>query len=403
MLRRLRFKLTILNTLIMVTLLVLFVISTYFLMRYEIFNQSEQVIDNIASNVVSGLDNKAFYYDSSKYFFVEISNTGSIIKTSSIPSEEKSHLSQLTQRIIKKDKPKGILDWHDRTYTFLKVPMQRQTGFVLVVANVEREIEFLGFLLGALFLAGIVFMDLVLYSSLFFADKALVPIKKSWQRQMDFVADASHELRTPLAVIQTNLELVMGNPEETVVEQEIWLENIRLEVQHIIKLVEDLLFLARADLEQQPLELRRFQLDQAIHDVAKPLVPVADAQGIKIILDIAAKVDFYGDENRIKQLVLILLDNALKHTPKDGEVALQLKNYGATAELIVSDTGEGIEHQHIDKIFERFYQVDNARSKKTTGTGLGLSIANWIIKGHHGSIKVKSTPGQGTTFWVTLR
>ncbi len=404
MLRKLRFRLTLSNALIMVTLLALFVISTYFFMRYEIFGQSEQLMDNIASKVVSRSYNEVFQYDNYKYFFIETDSSGKIVKTSSIPAKEKDHLPRLVQKAVKSKADKGSLIIDDRTFTFIKVHLQREPGgFVLVFANVAREIELLGFLLGALFLAGIVLMALALYGSLFLADRALVPIKKSWQRQRDFVADASHELRTPLAVIQTNLELVMGNPEETVKEQEIWLENIRIELQHIVKLVEDLLFLARVDSEQQILEMRRFQLDRAIYDAAKPIIPVADAQGVKFIIDLSAQVEFYGDENRIKQLVVILLDNALKHTPAGGQVELQLKSNGSTAEIIVSDTGRGIEHEHIDKIFERFYQVDNARSNKATGTGLGLSIADWIVKEHHGSIKVKSDPGQGTTFWVMLK
>ena len=111
---------------------------------------------------------------------------------------------------------------------------------------------------------------------------------------------------------------------------------------------------------------------------------------------------YYGDENRIKQLMVILLDNAIKYTCPGGQVTLGLQNWGTFAEITVSDTGEGIEPEHLARIFERFYRVDQARSQQKEGTGLGLAIADWIIKSHHGRIKVTSSPGKGTTFVITL-
>jgi len=218
----------------------------------------------------------------------------------------------------------------------------------------------------------------------------------------DFVADASHELRTPLAVIQTNLELVMGNPKETVEEQKEWLKNIEIEVSHMTRLVEDSLFLARVDSEQQLLNKSYFSLDKAIDQVVKPLIPMANNKDIKLIVEVEPEVDYYGDEKRMSQLILILLDNAIKHTPIHGEVRLKMRTIGNTIEILVLDTGEGIEEQHLDKIFERFYRIDKARVKSIEGTGLGLSIANWIIKIHKGSISVSSIPGKETAFTIRL-
>lgn len=402
MFRTLRLKLTLINILIMGFLLLLFVTGTYFLMEHQIFTQSERLMRNIALAIESESAEKLSQYEKTEYFYVITNAAGDITQTfSNNPRSDLKELPELVHKIFAKGKDRGDFDWHDRSYTFLKVPHKQGPGFLVIFLSIERDMEVLSFLLAALSIAGILCLALAFYSSLFLADKALIPIRKSWQRQRDFVADASHELRTPLAVMQTNLELVMGNPNETVADQEIWLKNVQTEISHMTRLVEDLLLLARIDSEQQLLELSRFSLDQAIYDVIKPIIPMAETKGIKLRLEIEPQVEFNGDEKRIKQLVVILIDNAIKHTPAGGEVALKMANRGSSVEITVSDTGEGIEPEHLEKIFERFYRIDKARSK--SGTGLGLSIADWIVKSHHGSIKVKSSPGKGTTFLVMLQ
>ncbi|WP_072915541.1 sensor histidine kinase [Desulforamulus aeronauticus] len=403
MFRNLRLKLTLINILIMGILLLLFILGTYFLMERQIIKQSEGVLRNLVAAIESGSADRLAEFDRTEYFYVTTNQSGIILKTYFARSDlDQRKYSEIVQKIVSGKRDKGDFDWHDHSYSFLRVPLQKGSGFLVVFVSIERDMEILGFLLAALAIAGLVCLALAFYSSLFLADKALVPIKKSWQRQRDFVADASHELRTPLAVMQTNLELVLGNPKETVEEQAVWLENIGTEVTHMAKLVDDLLFLARVDSEQQLLELSRFSLDRAIGEVIRPLLPLAAAKGIQLKQEIEADVDFSGDEKRIKQLVVILIDNALKHTPAGGEVTLALRTRGTCLELLVKDTGVGMASEHLSKIFERFYRIDNARSNNLEGTGLGLSIADWIVKSHHGSIQVKSSPGKGTSFLVTL-
>ncbi|MGE5415852.1 MAG: sensor histidine kinase [Acidobacteriota bacterium] len=237
---------------------------------------------------------------------------------------------------------------------------------------------------------------------MFLAERSLIPIRYSWQRQRDFVADASHELRTPLASMQTNLDLVIGNPEDSVESQIRWLKNIQAEGQRMTKLVDDLLFLARADSDQEMLDMRSFPLHTALKDALQPLEAVAASQEIEFIISIEPEIEFNGDETRIKQLAVILVDNAIKYTPAGGKVEFELKETDRNLEIIVSDTGEGIEQEHLGRVFERFYRIDKARSRHSGGSGLGLSIAQWIVAEHHGTIKVVSHPGQGTTFRVIL-
>lgn len=245
-------------------------------------------------------------------------------------------------------------------------------------------------------------IGMVFAGSWLLSNMAVKPIRAAWQKQLDFTADASHELRTPITVIQTNLELVMDSPEETVKSQMKWLRNIEAENKRMTKLVEDLLTLSRSDTGQQNLELSTFMLDELAMEALAPLKPVAAEKGIVLSFDIARETAFHGDRSRIKQLLIILADNALKYTDAAGRVDIALRGDEKNITLTVSDTGSGIAGEHLDKIFDRFYRVEKTRNQNEGGTGLGLSIAKWIAQEHHGAIRVASTPGEGTAFTVTL-
>ncbi len=404
MFRKLRLRLTLINVLVMAALFILFVAGTYMVMQSEIFSQSEQLMQMIATEAGSESIHNVFQHDNqmARYFVVKTNAAGSITEASSDLPLAPEHLTPLVEKTLQKTRPGGEVEWQDQYYTYLRAPLSQGQGFALVFVNVERERDILRFLLAALAIAGLISLALAFYGSLFLADRAMTPIKQSWQRQRDFVADASHELRTPLAVIQTNLELVRGNPEDTVVSQETWLENIQIETKRMTRLVNDLLFLARADSQQQRVEMTEFPLDKALRDALEPFMPMAGTKGIKLELPDLVPHTFYGDENRLKQLAVILVDNAIKHTPPGGEVCLKLQSHAGGVEITVTDTGDGIEPEHLDKIFERFYRVDKARSVQQGGTGLGLAIADWIVKSHHGTITASSIPGQETVFTVNL-
>jgi signal transduction histidine kinase len=202
-----------------------------------------------------------------------------------------------------------------------------------------------------------------------------------------------------LAVVQTNLEIVRSNPAESVAEQKKWLDNISESVAVMGYLVDSLLFLARMDSQQYSMEKKTFALDQAIANVIEPFHPLAESAGLDLTSSLEDGLVMCGDEFRIKQVVGILVDNALRHTVA-GSIDVSLQKQEENILFSVTDSGEGIESQHLEKIFERFYQVESSRSRK--GAGLGLSIARCIIETHGGSIRVVSKRGTGSTFLVTL-
>lgn len=227
--------------------------------------------------------------------------------------------------------------------------------------------------------------------------------------QQRFVSDASHELRAPLTALQANLDLVSRHPTLPADDRAEAFSEATREAERMARLVADLLALARADagvaLRQQPVELDALALD--VFQTARKL-----AHGQELALAEFEPVLIMGDEDRLKQLVLILVDNALKYTPQGGRVTLGLhrvRKSGASqagaaevAEIIVRDTGVGIPAEALPHVFERFYRADPARGRDPGGTGLGLAIARWIAEQHGGDIIIESAPGAGTTAMVRL-
>jgi len=241
----------------------------------------------------------------------------------------------------------------------------------------------------------------VYLGSLILSKAAIRPIQAAWQKQLDFTADASHELRTPITVIQTNLDVVMDNHDETVESQIKWLRNIEAENQRMAKLVEDLLTLSRTDTGQLMLEKETFMLGETILEALAPFEPRANEKNIEISTRINNHITFCGDRKRIKQLVVILFDNALNYTDS-GTITVVLAQSEKKITLTVSDTGYGMEAEHISKIFDRFYRAAKTKKINQDGSGLGLSIAKWIVQEHGGTIQVTSTPDVGTSFAIRL-
>lgn len=236
----------------------------------------------------------------------------------------------------------------------------------------------------------------------FLARRALRPIEKAWDRQNRFVADASHELRTPLSIIQLKIEGLLRQPRQKVQEVGEDIAVMLDETRRLSKLVGNLLTLARSDANRLEVSLAPLDLSAVLKKVTEPFSEMAEFEEKSFTLDGAGDpIYISGDEQRVHQLLVILLDNAMKFTPKGGEIAVTCGRENKYARLTVSDSGCGISEQDASHIFDRFYQVDSARTGQK-GTGLGLSIAEWIVAKHRGKIDVESVLGKGTTFNVRL-
>lgn len=230
-------------------------------------------------------------------------------------------------------------------------------------------------------------------------NEMLESLEVAYRGQERFVADASHELRAPLTAIQANLELLEGHRNMSEADREVAIREASREAVRLSRLVADLLALARADagvaIRRQPVELDRLSLE-AVQE-ARHL-----AGGRRIEVEKLEPLLVMGDEDRLKQLLLILLDNAIKYTSAAGVVDLRLQHDGSRAELRIRDNGVGIPSGDLPHVFERFYRADPARTRDPGGTGLGLPIARWIVEQHGGEIRLESEPGRGTEVIVRL-
>ncbi|HDR4561991.1 sensor histidine kinase [Bacillus cereus] len=283
-----------------------------------------------------------------------------------------------------------------RTYAF-----QENEKTIQIVRDITAEEEMLNTLflilvtgcsIGSLCAIGIGF---------FLAGRALVPIQNSWEKQQQFVSDASHELRTPLAVIQSKTDVLFQSPSATIEEKVMDISTISKECRRLSKLVSNLLLLARSDSNQIEMDKKTFGLDKLLEEIVEPYKEIASYQEKAMILKVERDISFMGDRERIHQMMVILLDNAMKYTNEGGHIQIDCTQTSGSIRIQVKDDGIGVKEDDIPKLFDRFYQGDKARSK-SEGAGLGLSIANWIVEKHYGKILVESKWGEGTCFEVIL-
>jgi heavy metal sensor kinase len=228
-------------------------------------------------------------------------------------------------------------------------------------------------------------------------------LDKAFARQRRFVADASHELRTPVAAIRSMTDVVLAQSKP--VENEEYasvLRDVNVEAERLGHLINNLLALAHTDENQVVLERELVRLDILVADVAATTEPLAAERGITLEVLARQSATVLGDEVRLIQVMMNLIDNAITYTNPGGKVALEVGVKYNNAYLIVHDTGIGIAKEHLDHIFERFYRVDPARSRAAGSTGLGLAITEWIVQAHGGKITAESEVGKGSTFTLML-
>ncbi len=222
-------------------------------------------------------------------------------------------------------------------------------------------------------------------------------IKNLSETQKRFTQDVSHEIRSPLTSLRGNIEVALRKKRSTD-EYEDVLRNNLFDVIRLIRITDDLLFLARAD--NNIIEIRKNWFD--VNHLLKAIIERLDHYVVKIIEDYKEGIEYYGDINLLEQAISNIIQNSIKYTPEGGTIKISTWDDNSSIYIGISDSGIGIPEKDIPHIFERFYRVDKERSRKMGGTGLGLSIAKWIIDNHGGNITVKSTPGVGTTFTITL-
>lgn len=240
----------------------------------------------------------------------------------------------------------------------------------------------------------------------------LTRLDHAFARQRQFMADASHELRTPLHVIRTAVDVTMEHSDETHAatldraECQQALSIVSEQVRRLTRIVDDMFTLARADAGQRPIEISDFYFDELVTATSRAAAVLAARKGVTVQTAPAEETLFRGDEGLLRQMLLSLLDNAIKYTPSGGTIRVEMSRHNSNCEITVADTGPGIAPDAQSHVFERFYRADKSRARSDSGNGagagLGLAIARWIAEAHNGSLNLRKSDPSGSVFVISL-
>lgn len=276
------------------------------------------------------------------------------------------------------------------------------SGYTVSFMDVTAQQKILTNLVYTFSAVALVMLAVIYGTSRYFAGRSIAPVRDAFDKQKRFIADASHELKTPLAVINTNADVLLANEGDTIASQAKWLHHIKSETERMKTLTNDLLYLTEMEDARARTIFVPFDVSDAVEGVLLTMEAVIFEQDLALAYDVEPGLTAVGSAEQLKQVVMILLDNAVKYNEPKGEISLTLKKQHHQIQLAVSNTGAGIPAEHVDRIFDRFYRADASRSRKQGGYGLGLAIAKSIVEQHRGRISAKSAPGERTTFMVTL-
>jgi two-component system sensor histidine kinase CiaH len=258
-------------------------------------------------------------------------------------------------------------------------------------------------------LIGVSFVFLFLAAAVgyFLAGKVTIPMEQSIKRKKQFIADASHELRTPLSVLLTSIEAIEMDKDNVLSPFSLQImSDAKEEFFRLKRLVNDLLTLARADTGDITLKKEIFSLTLVTEQVLRSLKPAAEDKNMSLLCNVTESIELNADPERIHQLLFILIDNSIKYSLPNSEVAVYLERIqtakGPFVKIVVEDNGPGIPSEYKKQIFQRFFRIDESRSRDIEGSGLGLSIAQWIVDVHQGEISVSSELNQGSRFIVLI-
>lgn len=300
------------------------------------------------------------------------------------------------------DDGKNTGTFQSENYYWAYLITPNTNGYKMIFLDITPQQTILMNLIYTFLLVGSIMFIFIFLISRYFANKAIEPIQESFEKQKQFISDASHELKTPLSVIHTNVDVLLSNPEETIESQSKWLHYIQWETQRMSKLTKDLLYLTQMDYSEVKMIYSDCNVSQIVEKVLLTMEAVIFEKNIEFEDKIDTPLFTYGNPQQLSQVVMILLDNAVKYTNSLGKISVLLKGSHNTITFKITNTGDGIPEESLDRIFHRFYRRDKSRWRKEGGYGLGLAIAKAIIEQHGGKIFAKSVQQVSTTFQFEL-
>ena len=399
MIRKLRLKFVAICMVLVTAILAVVLLSVYFAMQRNIQDLSRQLLYRVIQQddprrreIAISLDRDRLVY--LPYFTVNVWGSAAYVTGGTYTDlENTEELAAILNDCLSQNRQEGVVaDYHLRY-------LRRSSGLYEKLAFVDMSMEraMLREMMGSYLLIGGIALLLLLAAAVLLSWWATRPVERAWRQQRQFLSDASHELKTPLTVILSNAEMLESAPLEDRPAR--WADNIRSEARRMKQLVEEMLTLARADSMTASAVLGDVSLSEAAEDCVLAFEPVAFEAEKALEYRLAEEVCVLGDGEKLRRLVSILLDNAIKYGAPGGAVSLALERRDRQAALTVSNPGE-IPAEHLPRLFERFYRADASRGEQS-GFGLGLSIAGAIAREHKGALRAESGGGM-TRFVFTM-
>ncbi len=392
MIRGLRSKFLIIIMTLLTLVVVLLVVSLNVIMMLASQNQNQDRLQSLITQ--NGELNEAvdLFENSNRYiaFLNEDGEIIEIVRHGYISFSDEEMLEKI-EVVTNLNRPTGSID--EMIYLITKNDM----GSVVAFMDVTVENDLLSRLLLITIIIGLTGILAMFAISFWLSAWLIEPVETAFEAQRRFIADASHELKTPLATISANADLLVEQYGDIK-----WVNFIKAETGRMHRLVADLLYLASNDRDKVAYDMTSFCISDMVALTAMSFEGRVYEAGKCLELEIAPNLTYLGDEDRLKQVVAILIDNAIKHTDVGGTVTISLARLQNRIHLSVKNTGNGIAVEEREKIFERFYRSDNSRSRDKGGYGLGLPIAHSIVAGHKGKITVGGTVGQDAIFKIIL-
>ncbi|MCM1089398.1 MAG: HAMP domain-containing histidine kinase [Butyrivibrio sp.] len=337
-------------------------------------------------------------YDT-RFFSVRMDENGGIVSidTGRIAAVETEGAADYAERVWESGRSRGFLG----VYRYLCQAVEGSSDYRVIFVDCARDLDSSRSLAATSVGVSLLGLLAVFVLVMFFSKRVFVPVEQSYRKQKQFVTDASHELKTPLTIISANVDILEMEGEESQ-----WTASIRNQVKRLRALTEQMVTLSRLEEEERPM-FASCQLSELAEETVAVFAPLAQAKGLKLTAEIAEGLTCMGDEDKLRQMLSLLLDNALKYASEQGEILLKLapaKRGGKACITVWNTVGadSGIAQGDQSMLFERFFRPDASRSSQTGGSGIGLSVVKAIVEQHRGRITAGSDDGRSIHFIIFL-
>lgn len=416
MFKKLKHRLLLMNLIIMTLLLFLSLSSVYLLTYNKTYADIDMELERIVmisqhkppapslelENAMKTIIPLFTMPDRNMAFGIDLTTEGKLKSVQSFFNEDEAFYNSALEQVMTLQQEKGQIHLDNSIWSYVKI--HDPAGPRIVFLDVTARLNVLNRLLITFTMAFVVTVAVIFYFSTYLTKVSIQPIMQAFERQKQFISDASHELKTPLTVIDSNLDVLLSHG-DTLSEPDLkWLRYIKNETSRMTRLTNDLLYLTQIE---SPLHNtstpQLFDFSQLVEQIVLSHEAIAYEKALSLHYKIEPHITLSGQQEKLSQVLLILLDNALKYTPSGGVIILSLTKSNNHMLLSLSNSGPGIPEHLTERIFDRFYRLDDARNRENESYGLGLSIAQAITDQHGGKITCDSIPDEMTTFTVRLK